>query len=224
MARDYIPTRQNDLLEFMLRVAALLMANPYLYGITPQQAAEFNAAVQNFKTKMDLMNEPGGARKSEVQAKNESKLSLLLIARPLLQYIKDNAGVANDDKVDLGLNVNGTVKTRVPPPNTAPTLKIKAATTRQHVLTYRDAADENKRGKPAGVAALELFCQISATPDGVAENAKFVALLTKQPFVMDFLASDVGKYARYWARWVNAKGVPGPWSDPVTMTVAGQTG
>jgi len=221
MAQDYLPRRQNDLLTVVLKIAVLLMANPYVFGLTPQQAAAFNAAVQDFKAKMDAISGPGGKLKSAVQAKNLSKLQMLATVRPMLQYIKDNVGVADDDKVTLGLNVNGNVRVRVPAPATAPALEIVAATPLQHTLGYHDTADPKKRGKPVGVAAMELYCQIGDSPTISRENAKFVGLITRQPYVMNFSPADVGKTAHYWGIWANAKGAPGPCSLPISLTKAG---
>src|ERR1035437_3330605 len=56
MGRSYIPDKQGDLLTFVLQDAALLTATPYKYGITPQEAATFNAAAQDFKNKMDAIS------------------------------------------------------------------------------------------------------------------------------------------------------------------------
>lgn len=35
-----------------------------------------------------------------------------------------------------------------------------------------------------------------------------------------FTAADRGKTATYFARWVNAKGEPGPWSQALSIAIA----
>jgi len=217
---DYIPSTQNGLLAFALNAATLLMGSPFKFGITPAEATTFNGAVQDYKTKMDTVNNPDTKTKGAVQAKNESKLMMLYIIRPLLQYIKDNAGVASEDKVALGLNPGTSKPMPVPPPSSQPVLIVMALATRQHTITYHDMTTPRRRGKPAGVMAIELFCQVGDTPGPDPESAKLIGVATRQPFVVSYGVGDVGKTVRYWARWINTKGVAGPWSQVVVKTVS----
>ncbi len=221
MSRDYIPKRQAELLAFVLNDSALLVATPGIYGITAAEAAQFNDAAQDFNDKMAVVSNPATKTKAAVQAKEESRLAMLYTIRPLLQYIKDNAGVADEDKVALGINIGDIKPTPVPPPASAPLLSVVAATTLQHTLRYSDATTPDKRAKPAGVTAMEVYCEIGDTPAISVDNAKFLGLTTRQPYVADFATSDIGKSAHYWGRWINGKGQPGPWSQPASMTIAG---
>jgi len=219
MGQRIPPERQADLLAFMLNAAVLLVATPFKFGLTPQEAASFNAVVQDFNTKMLVISNPATKTKATVQAKNESRLAMLIIVRPLLQYIKDNAGVASDDKVALGLNVNGNTKIPVPAPSTMPVVQIVAATPRQHLLRFRDSIDATRRGKPPGVKLLELFCQIGDSPAVSIEYARFIKNVTRDTFVMNFAEGDIGKTAHYWTTWCNGKGDPGPCSVPVSGVI-----
>jgi hypothetical protein len=46
-----------------------------------------------------------------------------------------------------------------------------------------------------------------------ANAMPFLANETKMPHRNDFAAAELGHTAYYAARWVNTKGVPGPWSE-----------
>ncbi len=221
MANDYLPKRQAELLARVLNNAVLLTSNPGIYGITAAEAGQFNDVTQDFSKKMAVVSNPATKTKAAVQAKEVSRLQLLCTVRPLLQYIKDNAGVADEDKVALGINIGDLKPTPVPPPSSAPLLSVIAATTRQHTLRYSDSTTPDKRAKPVGVSGIEIYCQIGDTPSLDPDNAKFLGVSTRQPYVVDFAAGDIGKTAHYWARWINAKGQPGPWSPMASMTIAG---
>jgi len=217
---DYLPTKQADLLARMVSDTTLLKNNPLQFGITAAEAATFDAVVQDYQAKMEVVSNPATKTKAAVQAKNESKLMMLFTVRPLLQYIKGNAGVADSDKVALGLNVNGHPRTDVPAPSTVPVLNVIGALPLQHSIGYADIATPTKRGKPADVTGMELFCQIGDTPAVSVDNAKFVGTITKQPHVMAFGDGDVGKTAHYWGRWANRKGQPGGFSQVVSKTIS----
>jgi len=216
-----LPVKQADLLARAVSDAALLVANPYTYGITPSEAAQFNAAVQDFKVKMDVVTNPATKTKAAVQMKNESKQMLLYTICPLLKYIRDNAGVADDAKVALGLTVGVPVPSPTPLPTTEPQLNVTMAARLQHMVSFADATTPKSRRKPAGMFGMNLFCQIGDTPTIDPANAKYVATITKQPFVMNFPTSDIGKSAHYWGYWLNHRGVPGPLSQVASLTISG---
>jgi len=220
MSTPYIPRRQGDLLVLARSAAEQLSAAPYRFGSTPQEAAYFQGYVDDFVAKMAVVTEPGGCTKSAVQAKEDSVLKLLRVMRPLFQTIKMDAGVSGADKIALGVPIDGARRQQVPAPATAPDLLIVAAMRRQQILKYNDGPSPTRKAKPADVIALELFCQVGDEPEISVRYARSIALVTRQPYVVTFEEADVGLLAHYWARWVTRRGKRGPWSVPVSMTVA----
>ncbi len=231
MSGPYIPRQQGSLLVMARNAAGLLSAAPYRFGITPDEAGHFAGYVDDFAACMAVVASPVTKTKATVQAKEISALRLLMVMRPLFQTIKMSAGVDCQDKIALGVPVGGGRRKEVPAPATAPVLEIVAATRRQHVLRFHDAAAITRHAKPHDAVALELLCQVAGvgsegTPGSEGEEigveyARPMALVTRQPYVATFTAADVGWVAHYWGRWVTRRGRPGPWSVEVSMTVAG---
>ena len=49
--------------------------------------------------------------------------------------------------------------------------------------------------------------------------APFRAVVTRQPYAVSFARADNQKIATYFARWQNARGLTGPWSNPIAFTI-----
>jgi predicted phage tail protein len=49
----------------------------------------------------------------------------------------------------------------------------------------------------------------------------FVEAPTKTPCLVTYAGAQAGMTVWYWMRWVNTRKQKGPWSDPVSATIAG---
>ena len=113
------------------------------------------------------------------------------------------------------------VPTPVTTPTTYPSLTISAALALQHVLRYRDQlASPSQKSKPYGVIGVHIFGTASATPITDPTILLFLAQATKSPFLQSWPSAAKGLPAYYAARYVTRKGLIGPWSPIVSMTVA----
>jgi predicted phage tail protein len=41
------------------------------------------------------------------------------------------------------------------------------------------------------------------------------------PYLAEYTGAQAGQMVYYWLRWVNTRGEKGPWSEPVSATIAG---
>lgn len=128
-------------------------------------------------------------------------------------------GVSNADKTALGLTLVDQTKTPIAPPVSAPLLNVIGATPGVHTLRFADSNTPDRRGKPAGTIGLQLFVAVATGSVNDPAVAPFKAFVTRQPYGVVFDASSSGKLATYFARWQNAKGEAGPWSNPTTFTI-----
>jgi len=78
----------------------------------------------------------------------------------------------------------------------------------------------DKKAKPFGAQTVEL--RVAVTEDGTSDVnlARTYGLFSKNPIGVAFEHADNQKTATYWARWANVRGQAGPWSIPVSMTIA----
>lgn len=220
MSTPYIPTKDADLANWEDNFNTLITANPTNYGLVAGDAVTIAGAVNGFLAAYTIAINPTTRTSANIAAKDAARASSLAICRFYAITIRRNQGVSNALKLGLGLTIVDPTPTPIPPPSTSAILSIIAATPLQLTLRFADQNTPDKRAKPAGVLALELFAVASATVVTDPAVLPFFGLTTKQPVALNFSPGDVGKSAYVAGRWVNRKGQVGPWSNIVSFTVA----
>lgn len=221
MSRDYLPGKQQELRDFLKAAAAHLVGDPSRFDLMQDEAQSFSDRVDEFSDAMDLILDPATRNVTTIEGKNLKKIEMLQLVRPMLKRIRDNAGVALEDKRALGLRDPDAQPTLTPVPSTIPVLAINAATPLVHTVRYHDVNSPESKSRPAGVAALQLFRTVNpATPPTSPDDADFVAVVTRQSFGMQYDSALALKTIYYWARWQNSRGQVGPWSEVAVKAVA----
>jgi hypothetical protein len=88
-----------------------------------------------------------------------------------------------------------------------------------HTLRFADANTPASRKKPFGAIGLQVFRNIGIAPVTDPNAAVFYGVASRQPFAVNFIAADNGKVCTYFGRWITLRGLVGPWSPPVSMTI-----
>ncbi len=91
----------------------------------------------------------------------------------------------------------------------------------QHTVAFMDESTPTSKAKPAGVMGAEIWVKVGdAPPVDPDTDLTFLGLDTRTPYLAEYGGADGGKPAHYMARWVNAKGEKGPWSETLTVTIS----
>lgn len=220
-APPYIPPKDADFASWMENFSDLITANPSLYGLVAADAVTIAGVNATYQSAYTTAVNPATRTGPSVAAKDAAKAAALNVARPYSIQIRNNAGVTNQDKLDLGLTVPDLTPTPIPAPSTSPLLDIVAATPLQHTLRYADQNTPDSRAKPFGATALLLYRSIGVAAAVDPDQADFVGVFTKVPVASNFASGDVGKIATYFGRWATRTGLVGPWSNPVSMGIVG---
>lgn len=221
MPRPYIPNRDADLDGWLATFQTLVAADPPRYGLVTADSDEITSYVNTWHAALLLVQDLGTKTRGTVAAKDAAKAACLDIVRPYAMLIKQNAGVAVEDKAALGLNLRDVTPTPVPPPSLSPSLELIGASPLEHTLRFSTPIEGGaSRAKPAGAIGLQLWGDISATAPAGPEACRFFLFATRAKFSMSFGSGDVGKTCYYYGRWQNAKGQVGPWSTRLSFTVA----
>jgi hypothetical protein len=227
---DYLPKTDGGLRDWTRNFSNLITANPSTYGLMASDAAAIAGVVDAYAEALTRATDPTTKTQGAVAAKDSAKAAMVAVVRRYAQVIKMNDGVTNEEKIDLGLNIDDTQPSPVPAPTTQPICSIVGATPLQHTLRFADSATPTKRAKPEGVVGLELYYFIGenppVSPDAptpAGTSTKFYGLATREPFAVKLNAADVGQMITYYCRWVTRTGRTGPWSTPVAMTVAARS-
>jgi hypothetical protein len=216
----YIPAKDANLANWSANFAALITANPTLYGLTSVDAGIIQGVSDDFAAKYAIVTSPATKTPAAVSDKNTSKVVLLQTVRPYAQNVALNAGVSSSDKIALGLNPRTSTPSPVTAPASNPVLTVQSASNLSVVLRYRDsAASVSVKAKPYGAIACEVFAKASATPITDPTALPWVQTATKSPFVVALDPADIGKQLYVAARWKTRKGEFSPWSGIISVTV-----
>lgn len=217
---SYIPNRDTDLATWSDNFSTLITANPSLYGLLAADALTISGVVAPWLTAYSAAVNPGTRTPVTVNAKNVARSSMLVVVRPYSRQIVNNAGVADADKVDLGLNVPSASRTPIPVPMTSPLISIMAATPGGFTVRFQDPnSPSTTRSKPFGARSVQYNIGYAVAPIVDPADTTLAVNVSTQPFFLQTDPAQAGKIATIFARWVGrAVGVPGgigysPWSD-----------
>jgi hypothetical protein len=217
---SYIPSQDAALKAWAENFDALITANPATYGLVPADAVSIDGFVDAFSAAYLVITNPATKTKPAVANKDGAKAAMLSIVRGYAQQIKLNQGVTNENKLALGLTLSDGTPTPIPAPSSNPILSVIGATMGQQTIRFADVNTPALRAKPFGAIGLQLFRHIGIAPISDPALATFNAFVTRQPYGVSFDNADNGKTCTYFARWQTRTGLVGPWSPPVSFTVA----
>lgn len=214
---DYLPARESDYQIWMKNFNAFISATPTLYGLTAAQATALDTLFINFNAAFNTATNNSTRTPSAIQAKNDAKVALTEEVRGLVKIIQAYPGTTNEMRVDLGIRVPDVEPTPVPPPTEAPQLVVDSLMSRVLTLKIRNA-DEDSRGKPAGVAGATLLMHVGE--DAPLDPTTWVFLMntTKTTAIIDF-PSTIAAGAKVWITgfWRNRRDEAGPAATPVSV-------
>lgn len=157
------------------------------------------------------------AARAATAAKKAAKADYIALLRSYTRQIQANPIVTNALREGLGITVPDTDISPIAPPKSAPTLHVDISQRFHHTIKFYNA--DNGRGKPAGAASVEIWFRAGEEPAG-PDQLTYAGLASGFTYERKFTSANANQPIYYMARWMNAKGEPGPWSEPVRATVA----
>jgi hypothetical protein len=185
------------------------------------QATAYAANNTAYATAYVEATDPVTRTKGKVEAKNQAKRELRLMAADLAKIIDGTPTVTNEQKIDLGLNVRAT-PTPIPPPLDAPDIDIVSARGNTVTLKLHDSTSSTRRGRPPGVSGASVFSFVGAAAPTEDGEWKFEGNTTRTTTEVTFPAA-VTPGAKVWftAFWYNPRAQCGPAATPVTTYLPG---
>jgi hypothetical protein len=208
-------------MDWSRHFAQTIAAAPTAYGLEKRDADALVAACQEYADAYTLAVAPATRTKASIAEKDRSRKAMLQVLRRYARLIKANPAVSDERKVILQLTASSQPWKRGDAPATRPILQVVSAIPLRHVLRCTDSANAEGSAKPAGVTGMQLFCHVGSEAPADPLDARFERFVTRSQHVVEFKPAQVGKTAFYFARWQNATGETGPWSQVARMTVAG---
>lgn len=219
MSDKYIPQSDSGIACWAGNFSALISAAPGEWGLTVAEAASIAGAAAAFQNALTIATQSSTRTAPAIVRKNDARTALLQTVRYYAQTIKRNPGISDKAKVALGLHIDALSPHAVPAPAGAPQLFVTPAAPLQHTLRFTDSDSPHRRAKPFGAKGLLVFISIGDAPPLSPEQASFHGMATRSPYTIFFESENRGKTACYYARWMSATGLMGPWSTCATLLI-----
>jgi hypothetical protein len=219
--RDFLPSREPELVTWVNTFNTLIAAGPTTYGLTAGQATSYGTLATNFVDAYNLANADATRSPSNIIGKNNCKKLLIASTRQLAAIIQAFPGTTNQMRSDLGLTVPQDVISSIPAPSNAPAAEVVKRQGTLVRVKLHDSTGE-RRGKPKGVQGARIYSHIGATPPVDVNAWAFEGQATRR-FVDIVFPAETAPGTQVWltACWYNPRGETGPACDPVPTIIAG---
>ncbi len=208
--RDYIPASDSAFRGWSEHFARNISADPSKFMLTAAQAASIQQAVDEFCEALAIASNEGMRNRTTVAVKDDARAGATSLLRKYAMIIKNSAGIDDDDKISIGVRPINPKRERIGPPTTFPLLKLLGSTPGRQMMRYSDSAMADSAAKPHGSTGIQLYIAVGDKKAAPRTEAAFHRMYTRNPVAVAFDENDDGKVATYYARWVSAKGDPGP--------------
>jgi hypothetical protein len=218
MSKEYIPEGPNAFNAFQENYMNVVGQNLTTWQIDPTYFAPLLTLQGRWNIVYPAASNPQNRTQADVLERNECQTEYTHNIRVFTkQHLANNPLVSNADKERIGLNVPSGTHHPTPDPTRAPAIvRIETSERQQHTIHFTD--EDGSRAKPAGVHSCDVFMK-KGTPPATDADLVFAGTDTKTPFTVRFDSSEVGLTVYYRLRWVNTRGVHGPWSEQVSAVV-----
>lgn len=219
----YIPDRDGDFEAWFSGYLQYCAANAVALGLTPANVLE----IQTFKIAWSLSYSNVLAAKNAFQAaaelKDEKREDAERIIRKYTGIIQKRPETTDAQREGLGITVPDRVPTPTPPEKILeeppPLVKVDTDQRLQATIHFWPHTPSGRQvPKPDFVLGAEIYWCLGNAPTEVT-SYQLLALDTATPYVQSFSGLQAVTVT-YRLRWLDKLGRPGPFGDPVTVTIS----
>jgi hypothetical protein len=220
MSSDYVPKKDAEFVEWSRFLLSFVNAHISSYSIPPTAMEPILTLQSSFEDAYSTYENPNHG-KVDVLRKNETRNVFKKALRNFNNsYLIYNPKVSDEDKKEMGLPLHDKTPTPIPTPSTHPIIKVERSQNHDEVILHLRDSKSGRRAKPNGVIGAVVYWLVSDTPIVDPEELKRSELVTRYTHIQQFPTSERGRNVYFAARWQNAKGEKGPWSDIVVADIS----
>ncbi len=219
--RDYLPSREAQLVTFTGEFSTNISKNSKGYGLTVDQATEYATTRERFVTAFNVAQNPLTRTPPNIQAKDAAKTSLINATRMLVDVVQAWPEMTNEKRADLKITLRDRKPTPSPVPSTSPFIKVKSIDGR--IVTFECQSTKTSRGKPKDVSGVTLFSHYGPTPPQTAEGWKLIGMSGRTTVTTTFDDMDAGGTVYVTGFWFNGRKQSGPSGKPISISLAATT-
>lgn len=217
--RGPIPAKDADFDDYIQNAVPYLNDNKTRLGISTANMTELYSLRVQWNVTYPKSQDPNQRTRSITANKRRLKSQISSHLRKIYRDIAESV-LISADRETLGLKERDIEPTPMPIPDRAPDITIDTIRHLVHKLRLTDPENPHTQAKPKGVREIEVFRFFGDEPPPSVSDYEFVGNATRFLYEVGFKKADTGKRVFYIARYVNTRGIPGPWSMAVSATVA----
>jgi hypothetical protein len=193
---------------------------PGVYGASSSDVDTMVGTVGEFATALSVATTPGTRTKLAVASKVIARGQAASVCRRYAILIKYNNAISDVDKLAIGVEPVNTNRDPVYCPQSTPMLSIAGSAPGSMTMRYCDSNTPDSGRKPVGAFQIELYMAVAPEPVENPDTAVKYRAFTRNPIYVVWNEDDDKKTATLWARWIGRRGDTGPWSVPISTTIA----
>lgn len=207
-------------LQKMQAFANGIALQPGVYGASSSDVSTMTDTVAEYATALSVATTPGTRTKLTVASKVIARGQAASVCRRYAILIKYNNAISDIDKLAIGVEPVNTNREPVYCPQSTPMLTIAGSAPGSMTMRYCDSNTPDSGKKPVGAFSIELYMAIAPEPVENPETAVKYRAFSRNPIYVVWNEADDKKTATFWARWQGRRGDTGPWSVPISTTIA----
>jgi hypothetical protein len=189
------------------------------FGIPPEELDAVLTQQGRWKNSYAAASNPATRTAGAIKEKQEArKVYETVLRRVIKGYITYNPAITDQEREDLGLPVHDTKPTPAPPITSRPEVEVRFPQIQQHLLVVRDS-ELRSRAMPAHAAGFEVWRRVGDPAPVSDADWQLVVQAPHSPYELTYGEAESGLRVYYRVRWMNTRGVPGPWSETVSAVI-----
>jgi hypothetical protein len=221
MTNKSIPSSDHDFDVAQNKITVRALANVAQYGLNSTwMSGTLTPAKTRWAAAWSAYNSPTVERTHSIVAeKNNAKKDYLPPLEKLVEMLKASPTVTAGDLELMGIHIPDRKPTPAPPIHVRGKVEVDFKEVQEHTLTVRDV-DTKSAAKPPHARGFEMYRKIGGEPPVSDADWTLVGEAPHSPHTLVYDQSQSGQRVYYRVRWINTRGVPGPWSEPVSAVIA----
>jgi hypothetical protein len=197
----------------------LAITNSERLNIPGALLADFNSKIPPWNSNWKLHENPNKVTPIVNRKKDTLRIALEPVIRDIQQKAEINDNLTEGDRKVLRIPKQKETRTPTLPPTMAPILVIDKRKHLYIVIRIYNPINPASMAKPGGVLFTEFYQYIGNDPPKMIQwlhtggNGRYL-------FKISYSEYDLGKKAHIVARYRNAKGEFGPYSDPIEAVIS----
>ena len=220
MATTYLPTREEDFLDWCESFHRNLAVEPVAFGTTAVRVAEYNTTLTRFAESYAAATDPATRTRPVIERKDADRDTLRRSTQSVVKQIQARPETTDEQRRTLGITVPERKPTTHGEPTEMPDMQLLMAI--RHTIALKIRRQDGGRGRPAGTLGANVYYAVSPTVPTTQTGWTHAGQATKMNTQIT-LPETTPAGATVWiaSNYYNGRGETGPLSDAITTNLPG---